>query len=113
MEKNHSFLPHWPAEVLNALLRGKRRRRVTDANLRRFLSDLISFRITVAPGLRAGELSGLLELSERRGLSVWDAIYLDLAKKAGLPLATSDEALARAALAEGVPSATDPGPGTK
>jgi predicted nucleic acid-binding protein len=76
--------------VLNALLRGKRRRRVTDANLRQFLVELSKFRITVAAGLGADEFVGLLELSERLGLSVWDAAYLDLAKKSGVPLATGD-----------------------
>jgi predicted nucleic acid-binding protein len=95
---------HWPAEVLNALLRGKRRRRVTDAIIRRFLLDLASFRIRVSPGLRPDEFSRLLALAERHGLGVWDAAYLDLAKESGVSLATGDAVLARGAVAEGVPT---------
>lgn len=44
----------------------------------------------------------LLFLSRRHGLTIYDAAYLELAKRLGLALATFDRALARAAGAEGV-----------
>ena len=40
---------------------------------------------------------GILPLARERGLSVYDAAYLDLALKMEIPLATLDEALRRAA----------------
>lgn len=44
----------------------------------------------------------LLTLARRRALTAYDAAYLELALRLGLPLASLDEALVRAARAEGV-----------
>jgi predicted nucleic acid-binding protein len=41
-------------------------------------------------------------LAERHGLSFYDAVYLELAKRHTAPIATLDKALARAAEAEGL-----------
>ncbi len=40
--------------------------------------------------------------ARRRDLPAYDAAYLDLAQRTGLPLATSDTLLRRAAMAEGI-----------
>jgi predicted nucleic acid-binding protein len=42
-------------------------------------------------------------LSALYGLTVYDAAYLELARRRNLPLATLDQALRAAALTEGVP----------
>ena len=44
----------------------------------------------------------IFTLAERRGLTVYDAAYLDLAIREGLPLASLDTALCKAALDSGV-----------
>ena len=44
----------------------------------------------------------LLALARARKLTVYDAAYLELAKRERLPLATLDRALEKAAIAEGV-----------
>jgi predicted nucleic acid-binding protein len=44
----------------------------------------------------------LLALARERQLTVYDAAYLELAIREGLPLATLDRALDEAAIAEGV-----------
>ena len=46
-------------------------------------------------------------LAERHGLSFYDAIYLELAKRYTAALATLDKALARAAADEGLPLVCD------
>ncbi|RYD27795.1 MAG: PIN domain-containing protein [Verrucomicrobiaceae bacterium] len=47
-------------------------------------------------------LSSTHLVAEKHGLTLYDASYLELALRRGLPLATNDAALIRAALAEGV-----------
>ncbi|MGA3024296.1 MAG: type II toxin-antitoxin system VapC family toxin [Bryobacteraceae bacterium] len=44
----------------------------------------------------------VLDLAERHSLTVYDAAYLDLALREGLPLASLDNALCKAALNSGV-----------
>jgi len=44
-----------------------------------------------------------MALARRHRLTVYDAAYLELAQREGVPLATLDGALAAAARAEGVP----------
>ena len=43
-----------------------------------------------------------MALARKHKLTVYDAAYLELAKREGLPLATVDRALEKAAIAEGV-----------
>jgi len=47
-------------------------------------------------------LSAVLELARSQRLSACDASYLELAVRHGIPLATKDDALAKAALRAGV-----------
>jgi predicted nucleic acid-binding protein len=54
----------------------------------------------VAPALALGPV---LELARGRNLSAYDAAYLELAMREGLPLATEDESLRAAARQAGVP----------
>lgn len=94
---------HWPTEVLNALIQGKRRGRVTDDQIERFLDDLASFRITVEEEHALSHMSDLRLLAEKHRLTAYDAAYLGLAKRMGLPLATLDGEIIQAARVEGVP----------
>jgi predicted nucleic acid-binding protein len=43
-----------------------------------------------------------MALARERNLTIYDAAYLELALREGLPLATLDRALEKAAVAEGV-----------
>lgn len=90
--------PHFPVEVANALLRSARIPAM-DASAR--LARLYDTGIEVADRGLSG-LQGAIELADRHGLSVYDAIYLDLALDVEAELATLDRDLARAAAAEGV-----------
>jgi len=86
----------WPHEVLNALLVGEKRKRISKELVRSFLDDLAKLPI-VLEQFPAGVVFGRLQrLSREHGLTAYDAAYLDLALDSGLPLATLDEDLARA-----------------
>jgi predicted nucleic acid-binding protein len=66
----------------------------------RFLGGLATLKVVVDD---APEEPAVLGLARRHRLTVYDAAYLELAKRAGFPLATLDKALIAAAAAEAVP----------
>ena len=82
----------------NTLLVSERRGRLTEADTTAFLAALSRLAISVdrTPG------DDVLALARRRNLTVYDAAYLELARRADLPLATLDRRLALAARAEQV-----------
>jgi predicted nucleic acid-binding protein len=98
----------WPLEVGNALLVGERRGRLTSADARRFVELLRGLPITL--DLETGDrgLADVLAVARERGLTTYDAAYLELAMRLGIPLATADERLVAAAAAEGVALFTSP-----
>jgi len=94
---------HWPAEVANALLIGIRRGRVGRERVNRFFEDLRALPIRVDPASAEGAFGPAFALAEQFGLTVYDAAYLELAIRHGIPLATRDDDLRRAARAARVP----------
>ena len=93
----------WPLEVANVLLVGERRRRITSAETARFLAILGAFRITVDDETVAHAWTDTMHLARAHNLSAYDAAYLELALRRGLPLAALDGKLTMAAAAVGVP----------
>jgi predicted nucleic acid-binding protein len=94
----------WPLEVANALLVGERRGRTTTANAAHFLTLLGTFPIAVDGQTVARAWLETIHLARAHNLSAYDASYLELAIRLGLPLATLDDKLKAAATAVGVPS---------
>jgi predicted nucleic acid-binding protein len=92
----------WPLEVASALLMGERRKRSTEAESRKWVSILASLPIAVDPDSNAHAWSDTLDLARGHGLTAYDAAYLELAIRRGLPLATIDTKLKGAAEAVGV-----------
>ena len=86
-------------EIRNALLESERRNRITEAMSAAFLRDLALLPIRLEP---PGADASLMALARERKLTVYDAAYLELAKREALPLATLDRDLEKAAIAEGV-----------
>ncbi|MGH7190686.1 MAG: type II toxin-antitoxin system VapC family toxin [Acetobacteraceae bacterium] len=87
-------------EVRNVLLMGERRRRLSEGQTFRFLRYLGELPIEVD---REPDEALMLSLARRYRLSVYDAVYLELAQRQALPLATLDQALMDAARSEKVP----------
>ncbi len=91
----------WWLEVANVLLVGERRQRLTQAQSARFTELLTALPIETAQEQDA--FAPLLALGREHKLSAYDASYLSLASRLGLPLATSDDKLREAARRIGVP----------
>lgn len=92
----------WSFEVANTLLVGERRKRITKLDSSNFLSFLSALPVTVDDSSTERALGPILALAREQGLSAYDAAYIELAMREGLPLATLDKALKRAALSFGV-----------
>lgn len=92
----------WPHEVLNALLSGEKRKRITGTLAQSFLDDLVVLPIALEQLSREVVFDRIQSLSRKYGLTAYDAAYLDLAMENGLPLATLDEDLTRASCRAGV-----------
>jgi predicted nucleic acid-binding protein len=98
---DHALAPSlWWFEVRNILVVNERRKRITVAETAAFLRDLSSLPVTLD---RTPEESEVLRLARAHRLSVYDAVYLELAQRSGVALATLDAALVRAAHHESVP----------
>jgi predicted nucleic acid-binding protein len=92
----------WPLEFTNALLMAERRKRIAEADVTHFLAMLKNIPIHVEPESVAGTLYEILPLARIHGLTTYDASYLNLAMRSGLPIATQDKALVKAARKCGV-----------
>jgi predicted nucleic acid-binding protein len=95
--------PHlWSLEVGNILLTTEKRGRINAAERRLMAEALRNLGVIEQPQTQKTTLGDVLELAARHRLSSYDAAYLELALRLGLPLATLDKPLMAAAEAEGV-----------
>jgi len=93
--------PMWPFEVANALLTAERRKRITVTQTTSFLNRIGGLPVIVELQQVARAHDQVLSVARQHGLTVYDAAYLELAVRKGLPLATLDERLKQAAVAAG------------
>jgi predicted nucleic acid-binding protein len=92
----------WGLEVANVIARAEAKGLVTEARSGAFLEMLDGVDIEVDAATSAHALSDTLQLARRYKLSAYDASYLELALRSGVPLATLDEDLQKAARKAGV-----------
>jgi len=90
---------HWHYEVRNALMMAVRRNRLSRAGAIARIDSLA--RLNVSTDLSA-DLDATTILGFEHDLTFYDALYLELAIRRQLPLATLDNDLQRAAEARGV-----------
>jgi predicted nucleic acid-binding protein len=101
--ENGAWVPGlWKLEVANILEMGARRGRHDAAFRNSTLADLALLPIRVDAETDRQAWGATLQLAERHGLTLYDAAYLELALRRGLPLASLNAELRRAAQAEGV-----------
>jgi predicted nucleic acid-binding protein len=88
----------WPFEVINGLLVGERRGRVTISQCWRFLNMIKHLAIDVdARTTQGATFEELLEIGRNQRLSGYDAAFIEVALRHHLPLATLDKDMQRAA----------------
>jgi predicted nucleic acid-binding protein len=92
----------WPLEVANVLLIAERRDRLNEAQTAHFAQLLQVLPILVEEADVARILGSVLAVGRAHRLSAYDAAYLELAARQGLPLATQDSRLRKAAGSAGV-----------
>ena len=92
----------WRLEVANVLETGTRRGRHNTAFRDATLSDLGLLPVSTDSETEKHAWGDTLRLAERHRLTLYDAAYLELAKRRGLPLATLDRELRDAATKEDV-----------
>ena len=96
LQKDEVVVPSiWPYEFANALAVLERRRILSASLADEIIGNAAKLitRIDAPPASPAR----LLALARRHGLSAYDAAYLDLAQRLGVPLAARDSPLAVAA----------------
>jgi len=91
----------WFYEVGNGLLMAHRRKRISFDQIDGFLIRLRALPIDAAPQ-SPHDILELPTLAQAHGLTIYDAAYLALAMKSHSTLATTDNALRKAAVSVGV-----------
>lgn len=92
----------WHLELSNVLLQAERRGRISRADVARRLSLIADLPISVDPETTGRAWHGILSLARAEYLTTYDAAYLELADRRGLPLWTCEQALADAARRRGI-----------
>lgn len=90
-------------EIANVVSKVESKGIVTEADSQRFITLFGQFNIVIDQATATQALGDTLNLARRYKLSAYDAAYLELALRTGLPLATLDADLAKAASIAGVP----------
>jgi predicted nucleic acid-binding protein len=109
--KNHTAVVPalWFFEVANGIAVAERRGRIPPAEIARVINLIAPLAIRFDSDLTISHtVANVVRLAQRTKLSAYDAGYLELAMRLGLPLATVDPALRRAAVDNNVEAFSPP-----
>lgn len=93
----------WKIEVANGLQMALRRKRIDRPYRDQALKQLEALPIETDPETALHAWSAGIGLADQYGLTLYDAVYLELAIRRQLPLATLDKALGEAGRQAGLP----------
>ena len=103
LKESQALVPSlWALEIANVVAKVEAKGIVTEADSQRFITLLGRLNIVTDPATAAHALGDTLNIARRYKLSAYDAAYLELALRSGLPLATLDADLTKAATKAGV-----------
>ena len=92
----------WHYEIANVLMISERRKRITEAEGVKIKSIFSVLPIVIDETTQDRLWGEITNLSRELSLSVYDAVYLELAMREDLPLATLDKKLKEAAQMVGI-----------
>jgi predicted nucleic acid-binding protein len=87
----------WPLEVANVLLLSKKNKRITEIQSANFIDALSALPIVVDQSTTSKAMHSIFVLAGQSDLTLYDAAYLELAMREGIPLLTLDKGLIKAA----------------
>ncbi len=93
----------WPLELGNVLVMAERRGRLNAAKITEFVALVQDLPVAIDEETPQRALDEVLALARSEGLTTYDAAYLELAMRLGVPLATQDKELRQAAEKLGTP----------
>lgn len=103
IESEKAYVPQlWTLEMGNILVTAERKKRISFAKIVEFLSILEELDIQVDHETSLRGFHEIMSLAHSEKLTTYDAAYLELAMRLGLPIATKDSALKEAAKRLGV-----------
>ena len=103
VKKFGAYVPSlWHLEVGNVLRQAERRNRISESVSQRQFQLLLTLPIQVDSETAAQAWAATMLLARQHKLTVYDAAYLELATRRGLPLASKDKELLAAAGRQGV-----------
>lgn len=92
----------WHLELSNVLLQAEKRGRITASDVAVRLDLIAELPIVTDQETATRAWREILNMARKEGLTTYDATYLELAVRRGLPLLTKDNELIRAAKRLGV-----------
>ena len=92
----------WPLEVANALTVLRRRRKLTPDEARTAIEIIRELPAVIDHEAAAIAFTRLVDLALKHELTVYDATYIELARRRQLPLASNDAQMKQAAIRSGL-----------
>lgn len=92
----------WPLEVANVLTVLRRRRKLTSDEARTAIEIIRELPAVIDHEAAAIAFTRLVDLASEHDLTIYDATYIELAKRRQLPLASNDARMKQAAVRSGV-----------
>lgn len=103
LKDTKAFVPNiWSLEVINVLRVGERKKRISIDQSNNFISLINTLPIEIDMGVNELPNRKILEISRKYLLSAYDASYLELAIRKGIPFSSFDKILCAAAKKAGI-----------
>ena len=102
-EGNRAVVPViWNLELANVIAKAEQKGLLVEAQSEAFLEMLAGLDIDIDSDTVSTALSDTLQIARRYRLSAYDASYMELSLRSGIPLATLDQDLQKAARRAGI-----------